>query len=125
MTTSIHPTEQRHFSRVPFQIEAQLSGAPGSITVSVADLSLKGALVQRPVQWPQLVHGMALVLEIRLDPAGAASIVMQTEVAHLDPTRMGLRCVHIDLDSVTELRRLVAINLGDAAVLDRELAALG
>jgi hypothetical protein len=50
---------------------------------------------------------------------------MDTAVAHIEGTRVGLRCLHIDLDSITELRRLVELNLGDAAQLDRELHALG
>jgi len=32
---------------------------------------------------------------------------------------------HIDLDSISHLRRLVELNLGDEALLERELAALG
>jgi hypothetical protein len=35
-----------------------------------------------------------------------------------------LHCDNIDVDSVTHLRRLVALNSGDPKLLDRELAAL-
>jgi len=37
---------------------------------------------------------------------------------------LGLSCREIDLDSITHLRRLVALNLGDEALLDRELGLL-
>jgi hypothetical protein len=38
---------------------------------------------------------------------------------------LGFVCRHIDLDSISHLRRLVELNLGDETLLERELAALG
>ena len=38
---------------------------------------------------------------------------------------VGMVCRHIDVDSISHLRRLVELNLGDEALLERELAALG
>ena len=38
---------------------------------------------------------------------------------------LGFVCRHIDLDSISHLRRLVELNLGDESLLERELAALG
>jgi hypothetical protein len=35
-----------------------------------------------------------------------------------------LLCESIDLDSITHLRRLVELNAGDPALLERELTAL-
>ncbi len=34
------------------------------------------------------------------------------------------RCEHIDIDSITHLKRLIELNLGDEALLHRELAHL-
>ncbi|MEI8326172.1 MAG: PilZ domain-containing protein, partial [Betaproteobacteria bacterium] len=51
-------------------------------------------------------------------------IIMKGVVAHLDGPRIGLECQHIDVDSLTNLRRLVELNLGDASLVDRELAHL-
>ncbi len=117
--------EQRHFHRVPFQVEAQLLGPAGSARVRVIDLSLRGALVEPPAGWGPVPAGAVMELDIQLDTAGEARIQMRTQVAHADSARLGLRCVHIDLDSVTVLRRLVAVNLGDAGALERELSTLG
>lgn len=122
---TVPPHEQRHFSRIPFQSQVQLSGQAGTAEVMLVDLSLRGALVERPAAWGSLPAGTGLELQIRLGSDEAVAIHMEAEVVHLTPERMGLRCTHIDLDSVTELRRLVALNLGDAAVLERELSALG
>jgi hypothetical protein len=38
---------------------------------------------------------------------------------------LGFVCRHIDLESISHLRRLVELNLGDESLLERELAALG
>jgi len=49
---------------------------------------------------------------------------MSTEVAHAEGHHTGLRCRAIDLDSVTHLRRLIELQLGDPALLERDLAEL-
>ena len=52
-------------------------------------------------------------------------ISMSTHWVHNNGGSTGLRCDSIDLDSITHLRRLVELNVGDETVLERELAHLG
>lgn len=113
----------RRFSRIPFGARAQLHGRDGAWCSELVDISLKGALVAQPAGASFQV-GDVLRLDISIDD-GALTICMATEVAHLAGGRLGLRCRHIDLESITHLRRLVELNLGDPAKLDRELHALG
>ena len=49
---------------------------------------------------------------------------MQTRLAHHENEVFGLRCVDIDLDSMTHLRRLIELNSEDDNPLQRELSAL-
>jgi hypothetical protein len=49
---------------------------------------------------------------------------MQVKLTHEDPGQLGFVCQYIDLDSISHLRRLIELNLGDQEELDRELAAL-
>jgi hypothetical protein len=49
---------------------------------------------------------------------------MEVTVVHHQGDCYGLACRGIDLDSVTHLRRLVALNLGDEALLEREIRLL-
>ena len=49
---------------------------------------------------------------------------MRMEIVHTEGPSMGLRCDSIDLDSVTHLRRLIELQLGDPALLERDLAEL-
>lgn len=45
-------------------------------------------------------------------------------MAHCNGEQAGLLCLTIDIDSVTHLRRLVELNLGDTDLLERELSHL-
>lgn len=50
---------------------------------------------------------------------------MEVVLTRTQPQSLGFVCRHIDLDSISHLRRLVELNLGDEQLLERELAALG
>lgn len=114
---------RRHFSRIRFQAAASLSFASGEVVpVEVADLSLKGALV-RPLADPYIQVGSSGQLAIRLDD-DASRIDMAVTVVHHQGALYGLACTEIDLDSVTHLRRLVALNAGDDALAEREVMLL-
>jgi hypothetical protein len=115
--------EHRRFSRIPFTADAQLHVGGQAWRSELIDISLKGALVALPTGAVFQV-GDAVRLDLSVD-GGAFTIRMDTEIAHLEGGRVGLRCRNISLESVTHLRRLVELNLGDPAKLDRELHALG
>ena len=118
-----HPTGlRRHFSRIPFHSDARLHLPQGVRVIHVLDLALKGALVEALDAFP-VALGDVCSLVLPLNESGE-KIVMKGLVAHLDGARIGLECQHIDVDSLTNLRRLVELNLGDATLVDRELAHL-
>ena len=112
--------EQRRFKRIPFDMPGRMVSAA---TVRVLDVSLKGALIVKPQKWKGAMGDM-IGIEIPLD-SGESVIRMDMRVAHIGAERIGLACEHIDLDSITHLRRLVELNLGDDELLHRELAELG
>ena len=114
-------SNQRSFSRVPFVTPVRLIGPHGSTAVQLLNISLKGALVSRPAGWV-VEPGTLLALELSL--AGNEHIRANVKVAHSEPESVGLFWAHIDLDSMTHLRRLVQLNLGDAEQLDRELGVM-
>lgn len=51
-------------------------------------------------------------------------IRMDASAVHIDDGMINFICEHIDLDSITHLKRLVELNLGDPELLHRELSAL-
>lgn len=115
---------RRKFQRVLFDADTRVEAASGSATARLKDLSLKGVLIQHPAQWTCAI-GDEVSITIQLDKAEEFIIRMQTRVAHIEQDHIGLRCELIDLDSITHLRRLLELNLGDPDLLQRELAALG
>ena len=116
------PYERRHFVRVSFDAPALLTTSREAFSVQVLDLSLKGALLRAPAQ-ASLEAGMACQLTIPLAETGN-HIAMSAEIAHVEGTHTGLLCKGIDLDSVTHLRRLIELQLGDPALLERDLGEL-
>ena len=116
-----NPQDRRDFWRAPFHTQAQLTDAGGTWPASLLDLSLKGALLEMSADWRGACGDQC---RLRLDLSEDVSIQLKGTVAHVDGRKMGLRCEDIDLDSITHLRRLVELNAGDPALLERELAAL-
>ncbi|MCL2076690.1 MAG: PilZ domain-containing protein [Betaproteobacteria bacterium] len=128
-------TNRRRFSRIHFSTLAELSiGDEVCIAVKVLDLSLRGALVKTAgAPLPDFALGAASSLAIDLgeeltegipDEYPEGGILMNTVISHIHDDVIGLRCVEIDLDSLTNLRRIVEFNLGDEAMLSRELENL-
>ncbi len=116
--------DRRKFSRIPFSATAHLKAYSGDLHLNcdVIDISLKGILIKMPQQWKGELHEKYKV-DLLLENAELV-INMYATVAHIDENSIGFLCEHIDLDSISHLKRLVELNLGDEAVLHRELSAL-
>ena len=113
---------RRRFQRFAFDAATELVQGAQHWDVELHDLSLKGLLIKRPEGW----HGDAerpFLATISL----AADTLVQMEILLMrdDHDLLGFVCQYIDLDSISHLRRLVELNLGDVSLLERELAALG
>ncbi len=117
-----HPDSQRrHFTRIPFDAEYRLHSPDANKhwDGTVIDLSLHGVLVKRPEDI-QASRGDEFTLELILN-ANEVNIQMEVHVAHSHDSFIGFECEHIDLDSMTHLRRVLELNLGDPKLLEREL----
>ena len=114
-------SNRRQFKRIDFEADTLLS--QGSIVWSahLIDLSLKGLLLQRPGNWDDSSAGIFRI-DIRL--AANANVEMDAELVHREKDRLGFKCLHIGLESIQHLRRLIELNLADAQELERELGAL-
>lgn len=116
--------ERRQFSRIPFKATAHINAKQAEIHLNcdVIDISLKGILIAKPDNWQGRLNEKYQV-DLLLED-GQLIIKMQTAVAHIDANSVGFICEHIDLDSISHLKRLVELNLGDEDLLHRELHAL-
>ena len=114
--------DNRRFSRVNFTGKAHLEIGSHSCATEVLDLSLKGALIKKPADWPR---SLPKVMQLRISLNDfPVELTMDVSVAHQSATTVGLHCEKIDIESVSHLRRLLELNLGDAELLSRELSEL-
>lgn len=111
----------RRFLRSVYQAPARLNLAGYMREVQVLDVSLKGALVDMGAALPCPV-GVRGRLRLQLSPT--TYIAMDVAVTRVRGSQLGLKCLHIDLDSMTHLRQLMEHNAQDPALLGRELAVL-
>lgn len=116
------PDDRRHFLRFALEAEVQIDNAQGTYPAQLLDISLNGALVTLPPGCPRLEGGPAR-LAIHL-PESDVVITMEGRVAHHDTNVLGYHCEHIDLASISHLKRLIELNLGDEGQLERELSEL-
>nr|WP_082567494.1 PilZ domain-containing protein [Pelomonas sp. Root1217] len=122
-------TERRQFTRVAFASGAELITTQEHLLCQVLDISLKGVLLQLPAGHPPQV-GMPCLVKLPLgeskgtDAPGDIVISMAGELAHVEGSHAGVQCRSIDIESITHLRRLIEVNLGDPSASERELKAL-
>jgi hypothetical protein len=114
-------TGRRRYSRISFHVQAEFVSMGRRWPCRALDMSLNGALVSRPRDWTGEL-GERSTLSFRLDDG--AYIQMVGILRHQDADCMGWQCTGIDLDSMSELRRLVELNLGEPLLLRRELAEM-
>jgi len=122
MTEPTPLSEKRHFHRIAHDAPAVLKSSHGEIPAKVVDVSLKGCLLDLPVNATTTANQENFTVEIVLSEE--IRIVMDVLQIHCKGTRAGFYCRHIDLDSISVLRRLVELNLGNMSLLERDLEAL-
>jgi len=115
-------TEQRRFHRIEFDAACEVQWQEQIWQAQVLDISLKGVLLQRPPEWTVPV-GESCEVTVFLNGT-EAGIVMAVILRHVEDQHLGFQVQYIDLDSATHLRRLVELNLGDPALLEREFENL-
>jgi len=113
--------EKRPFSRIDFRAPAIIRQGDQQWSTEVLDISLKGVLLALPDE-VVLDTEQAIELEIRLNEQ--IEIDMRCRIAHRENDHLGLACQTIDLESIQHLRRLMELNLGDVAAMERELSEL-
>jgi len=114
-------SEQRHFTRVDFDADTFVSQGNHKWPVELVDVSLNGVLFKQPEIW-NIHPGNPILIEIHL--TDRSRIKMEAGLVHITPEFVGCKCLHIDLDSMTMLKRLIELNLGSDEFVERELGAL-
>lgn len=115
--------EKRQFSRVAYKSPGVLTLKNGrQYEITVKDISIKSALIE--------FHDAGIVkkgdegtLDISISPE--ITITFDVRVARVEGLSVGVVCTSIDIDSMTELRRIVEYNCnGNEELLKRDLEHL-
>ncbi|HLD68804.1 MAG TPA: PilZ domain-containing protein [Pseudomonas sp.] len=114
--------ERRRFQRIAFDAATGITQGGRQWAVELHDLSLKGLLVKRPADWN---GDPDQPFQARIELGQDVQVQMEVVLTRIKDDLLGFVCRHIDIESISHLRRLVELNLGDETLLERELAALG
>lgn len=110
--------ERRQFSRILFDTKAYLNQGDKMWTTKIHDLSLNGVLVEKPVDFAPNEKSITLGFSL---PDSDIELGMEATLVYQKDNLLGLKCVHIDVESISHLRRILELNLGDSSLLNREL----
>lgn len=115
-----HPS-RREFTRIFFDAETVIIQGDHIWPVQLVDISLRGVLIRI---LPDQFLRDAEQLDVSIHLGGGTEICMSVRIVSQQGDLVRLTCEHIDVDSMTHLRRLVELNVGDISLLERELHAL-
>ena len=114
--------DRRSFNRIIFSSQAQLSHEGRMWNTELLDLSLKGALLTRPAHFSiDTINYFVLSFTLEGMPN---RISMRGKIRHGDDKHLGFQTESLDIDSATELRRIIELNINDETLLNRDLEAL-
>jgi len=113
--------ERRRFQRITFDADCEIRTDDFSYPVELIDISFQGALTS-VIHPPLLNVGDAAELVIRL--TSDIVICMPVVLRHNLRGYLGFTAQSMDIDSISHLRRLVELNLGNEELLERELEHL-
>ena len=119
-------SEKRKFSRIIFAGKCSLiediSGEKKTWQTKLLDISLKGALIACPDFWDYHTNA-SVVLNLGLE---GSDIILECEglICHQESNRLGVKFLALNLDTISHLKRLIQLNLGDDDLLHREISQL-
>lgn len=118
--------ERRRFSRVSYSEKCFIkenSAEPSfKLETEILDLSLNGALIHRPDDWcDELNKEVTLFFTLS---GSDINLLIKGVICHSEEKVLGMKFVSLELESITHLKRLIELNLGDNALLHRELSQL-
>ena len=120
--------ERRRFSRIVYQVATKLTQDTSVVQNNsvvegtVQDLSLQGLLIDCAGHH-QLNHQLPVMISFQLTDSDI-NIQLEASIVSTINTSVRLRIEHLDIDSISHLKRLVELNVGDDELLYREIEHL-
>ncbi|OCH12405.1 MULTISPECIES: PilZ domain-containing protein [unclassified Aliivibrio] len=114
--------ERRKFSRVVYQTDVILLHNGTSLHGSLIDLSLHGLLVVLDDDY-ELKPNTKMNVRFTLNESDI-HIIAECELIQRTNNILRLCIQHIDIDSISHLKRLIELNVGNSDMLLRQLSEL-
>ncbi|MUK28174.1 PilZ domain-containing protein [Aliivibrio fischeri] len=114
--------ERRKFSRVIYQADIALIQGAQQYSGSLIDLSLHGLLIKLNDDNALNSEGK-LIVHFALNDSDI-NIIAECEIVNDTNNLLRLCIRHIDIDSISHLKRLVELNVGNSELLLRQLSEL-
>jgi len=114
--------ERRKFSRVRFIADVEIAIDGQHFPGELIDISLNGALFRANGRI-DLVPGDVCELRFYL-PASDVTLDFNAQLVHDHQRQYGFRFISEDVETMTHLRRLIELNVGDSELVTHELSFL-
>ncbi|MGL1902814.1 MAG: PilZ domain-containing protein [Fibrobacterales bacterium] len=111
---------KRYFSRIHFEGETKVKYRDEFFDAELHDLSLKGALISFTFE-PPIKNGETCHVELTL-PASDIVLSFECEAVHHHENYVGLQFFSLTTETLTHLRKIIELNLGDHEKTTEELA---
>jgi hypothetical protein len=114
--------ERRKFSRVKFIADVEVAIDNQLFPGELVDISLNGALF-RAKGVMELERGDVCELKFYL-PSTDVTLRFNAQLVHEHQRQFGFKFISEDVETLTHLRRLIELNIGDAELVTHELSFL-
>jgi hypothetical protein len=111
--------ERRRFTRVPFQVKAELEVGERTLEADdITNLSMGGCLLPLSTE---IEEGASCCLRIRLTGASSdLNVQVEGEVLRGAPGTVAVKFTRVDIDSLFHLRSIVLYNSDDPDAVEQE-----
>ncbi len=111
--------EKRYFSRINFTAKSQIESNDKVYEGELLDLSLRGALLRFKDQIPLKKCDQCTLL-VHLHSSDI-KLIFDAELVHIHQNNLGFRFISEDIGTMTHLRNLLSLNVGDYDKITDEL----
>jgi hypothetical protein len=111
---------ERRFQRVPFHAKTRVTAEGTSWDCTLLNIALKGALLESSL----LPVEPGATCDIRMTlPGTDIALEFRSLLVYHQGSHFGFKFLHVDLETLTHLRKLIELNTGDADGVRGELMA--
>ncbi len=111
--------DKRYFSRINFTAKSQIEIDDKVYSGELLDLSLRGALLNFKEQIPAKMNDIC-ALTINLHSSDI-KLIFDAEIVHIHQNNLGFKFISEDVGTMTHLRNLLSLNVGDYDKITDEL----